>query len=356
MEAELDTFKRYAKLVFDALGGAVTAACIWLGDRLGLYRALAAMEDATSAELAARTGLAERWVREWLYQQGAAGVLAYRGDGRFALPPEGRLLLADEASPACGIGFFAHLPQTMGVLERLPEAFRTGVGLPYDAFGPEGAAGIERGFGSWFRACLVPLVLPQVPGAVEALSAGGAVADIGCGAGVALLEIAKAFPAARCEGWDTSAFALERAEANRRSAGAENVRFHDPRREPLPADGRFALVLTIDCLHDMTDPAGVARAIRRALRPDGAWLVGEIKARDGGYEENVAKNPMAAMMYGTSVLTCMSSALSEPGGAGLGTLGLPPAVLRRLADEAGFRRFETLPLDHPVNAFYVIRP
>jgi len=354
--SEIDAFKQYAKRVFDALGGAVTAACVWLGDRLGLYRALAEVEAASSAELAQRTGLHERWVREWLYQQGAAGFLVYRGDGRFALPPEGRLVLADDASPACGIGFFSHLPQTMAVLERLPEAFRSGIGLPYDAFGPEGAAGIERGFASWFRACLVPLVLPQVDGALEALAAGGAVADIGCGAGVALLEIAKAFPQAPCHGWDVSRHALERAEANRQLAGATNAHFHDPRREPLPSDGRFALAMTIDCLHDMTDPASTVRAIRRALRPDGAWLIGEIKARDGGYEENVARNPMAAMMYGTSVLTCMSSALSEPGGAGLGTLGLPPGVLRQMALDAGFSRFDTLPLDHPVNAFYVARP
>ena len=351
-----NAFKRYAKLVFDALGGSVTAACVWLGDRLGLYRALAEVDDATSAELAARTGLDERWVREWLHQQGAAGFLAYRGDGRFALPPEGQLVLADEASPACGIGFFSHLPQTMAVLEQLPEAFRSGRGLSYDAFGPEGAAGIERGFASWFRACLVPLVLPQVAGATAALAAGGAAADVGCGGGVALLELAKAFPRADCHGWDVSSHALERAEANRRDAAVDNARFHDARHEALPEDGRFALVMTIDCLHDMTDPAGTVRAIRRALRPDGAWLVGEIKARDGGYEENVAKNPMAAMMYGTSVLTCMSSALSEPGGAGLGTLGLPPGLLERMARDAGFTRFETLPFDHPVNAFYVARP
>jgi hypothetical protein len=105
----------------------------------------------------------------------------------------------------------------------------------------------------------------------------------------------------------------------------------------------------------MTDPAGTMRHIRAAIRPDGVWLVCDIKARES-YEENVEKNPMAAMMYGTSVLTCMSSALSEPGGAGLGTLGLPPSVLRRMAEAAGFTRCEPLDLGHPVNAFYVLRP
>src|SRR5205809_873286 len=196
-EMDLEKLKAYAKLVFGALGGAMTATMIHLGDRLGLYRALADGEALTSAELAARTRCAERRVREW------------------------------------------------------------------------------------------------------------------------------AFPRSAFHGWDVSEHALARAEENRRAAGAPNVTFHDARREPLPADARFALVTTFDCLHDMTDPAGTMRHIRAAIRPDGVWLVCDIKARES-YEENVEKNPMAAMMYGTSVLSCMSSAPPEPGGAGRGTLGPPP--------------------------------
>jgi SAM-dependent methyltransferase len=357
MSDEIDPqrLKAYAKLVFSALGGAMTAAMIHLGDRLGLYRALADADALTSAELAERTGCAERWIREWLFQQGAAGVLESRGDGRFALAPEGRAVLADESSPACGIGFFDQLPGLMGIVARLPEAFRTGIGLPYDAFGPDGARGIERGFAPWFRTMLVPLALPRIPGLVARLEQGAEVADVGCGAGVAVLEIAKAFPRSTVHGWDVSEHALARAEENRRAAGVTNAGFHDARRDPLPGDARFALVTTFDCLHDMTDPAAMIRRIRTAIRPDGAWLVCDIKARET-WEENVERNPMAAMMYGTSVLTCMSSALSEPGGAGLGTLGLPPSLLRRMAEEAGFTRFEPLDLGHPVNAFFVVRP
>jgi len=354
-EIDPQKLKLYAKRVFGALGGAMTAAMICLGDELGLYRALADGEALTSGELAARTGCAERWVREWLCQQGAAGVLEYRGDGRFALPPEGRAVLADESSPACGVGFFAHLPGMMGIVERLPEAFRSGIGLSYDAFGTEGARGIERGFAPWFRTMLVPFALPHIPGLVERLQQGAEAADVGCGAGIAVVEMARAFPRSTFHGWDVSEHALARAEENRRAAGAPNIAFHDARREPLPPDARFALVTTFDCLHDMTDPAGTMRQIRAAIRPDGVWLVCDVKARET-YEENVEKNPMAAMMYGTSVLTCMSSALSAPGGAGLGTLGLPPSVLRRMAEAAGFTRFEPLDLGHPVNAFYVLRP
>src|SRR3989442_12135109 len=258
MTAEIDVekLKAYAKVVFGALGGAMTATMIRLGDRLGLYRALADGEALTSAELAARTGCAERWVREWLCEQGAAGVLEYRGDGRFALPPEGRAVLADESSPACGVGVFAHLPGVMGIVTRLPEAFRSGIGLPYDAFGTEGAGAIERGFAPRFRTMPVPVALPQVPGLIERLKAGAEVADVGCGAGLAILDMAKAFPRSAFHGWDVSEHALARAEENRRAAGAPNVTFHDARREPLPADARFALVTTVDDLHDRTAPPG----------------------------------------------------------------------------------------------------
>jgi 2-polyprenyl-3-methyl-5-hydroxy-6-metoxy-1,4-benzoquinol methylase len=350
-----ESFKAYARRVFDALGGAMTAAMICLGDRLGLYRLLAEGDPVTSAELAQRSGLHERWVREWARQQGAAGVLDYRGEGRFALSPEGAALLTDEGSPFCGVGLFSHLPSLMAVVERLPEAFRSGIGLPYDAFGADGARAIERGFAPWYRTLLVPMALPAIPGLVERLAAGVAVADVGCGAGVAVLEMARAFPGSEFHGWDISAHALARAEANRAAAEVPNVTFHDARSDPLPADGRFGFVTTFDCLHDMTDPAGMMRSIRAAIRPDGLWLVGDMKAR-GSYEAEVERNPMAAMMYGVSVLACLSSAMSEPGGAGLGTLGLSEEVARRMTREAGFSAFEPLDLGNPIHAFYVVRP
>lgn len=350
-----ERFKDYAKLVFGALGGAMTSAMIYLGDRMGLFRALAGAGPTTSAELAARTGLDERWLREWLHQQGAAGVLLHRGGDRFELPPEGVATLVEETHPACGIGFFSQLPQMIGIAEKLPESFRSGLGLNYDALGPEGARGIERGIAPWFRALLVPFALPRVPGVVAQLEAGIDVADVGCGAGVALLTMAKAFPKSRFHGYDISQHALARAEANRAEAGVANATFHDAAVDPLPGDGRFAFVTTFDCLHDMTDPSGVIRQIRRAIHDDGTWFVADIKAQPS-YEANVQKNPMAAMMYGTSVLTCMSSALSEPGGLGLGTLGLHADLARKLAEDAGFTQFESLDLGHPVNAFYVVKP
>jgi ubiquinone/menaquinone biosynthesis C-methylase UbiE len=172
---------------------------------------------------------------------------------------------------------------------------------------------------------------------------------------VAILEMARAFPNSEFHGYDISRHALERAQRNRDLAGVGNVSFHRADADPLPEDGRFGFVTTFDCLHDMTHPGRVMAAIRRAIADDGLWLVADIKAHRT-YEANTSQNPMAPLMYGMSILTCMSSALSEPGGLGLGTLGLHVELLEAMTREAGFTRFAPLELGHPVNAFYVVRP
>ena len=354
-----DRLKFFSFSVFTQLSGAVTAGMIHLGDKLGLYTALAASDEPmTTGELADRTGLDERWVREWAYNQAAAKLISVdgRADGeRFWLTPEATAVLASPDHPAFGMGMFHRFPQTMAALEVMPDSFRTGIGHDYDSHGPEGAVGIERSFEPWNRHHLIPTVLPTLDGLVERLEAGISVADIGCGAGGAVLLMADAFPNSRFVGYDISRHALERAEHRRREEGAENVRFVDPRDEPLPADHSVDFVTTFDCIHDMTHPQETIGAIADALAPDGIWLLVDIKGRDS-FAENVEKNPMAPLMYGISVLSCMSSALSEPGGAGLGTLGLPESKARELAAAAGFTRFRTLGVEHSVNSFYEVRP
>lgn len=359
MERAVDAerLKATSMLVFSKLEGAVTAAMVHLGDRLGLYGALAAADGPlTPADLAVRTGLSERWVAEWLANQAAAGLLDHDGEGaRYSITPEVAAVLADADSPAFGAGSFRQLPSLIGVVDRLPETFRTGIGYGYDTFGVDGAAGIEASFAPWYRHFLVPVALPLLDGVVERLEAGAQAADIGCGAGRAVLTMAAAFPASTFHGYDISQHALDRAEAARTEAGAANAVFHDPRRQPLPDDGSMALVTAFDCLHDMSDPAAMAAGVRAALDDDGVWLLVDIKARES-FAENLAKNPMAALMYGMSVLSCLPSSTDRPGGAGLGTLGLTEPVARSLAADAGFTRFRRLPLDHPINAFYEIRP
>ncbi|MEQ1786388.1 MAG: class I SAM-dependent methyltransferase [Acidimicrobiales bacterium] len=346
----------FAYRVFSKLEGAVTSAMVHLGDRLGLYRTLAAAEAPLStAELADRLGLDERWVREWAYNQGAAEIVVIDDDERLSLWPEAVAVLADPDNPAFGMGSFHHLPQTMAALERLPDSFRSGVGLDYDAHGPDCAEGIARGFEPWMRANLLSQVVPALDGVEAKLRDGAAVLDVGCGAGGVVLELAAAFPASTVTGYDISHHALDRARERQTERGIANAAFADPRETPMPSDGSADLVVTFDCLHDMTDPAGVVKMIRAALADDGTWLLVDIKAQDT-YAENVRHNPMASLMYGISVMSCMSSALSEPGGAGLGTLGLSAAKAEGFARDAGFTRFRSLDIDHPINALYEIRP
>ena len=351
-----DRLKAYSFLLFSKLEGAVTAGMVHLGDRLGLYSEMSRQaRPLTSVDLAAATGFDERWVREWLHNQAAAKLVAYDGDGRFSLTPEATAVLADPDHPAYGMGMFHRLPQTMHHLESLPESFRSGVGFDYDAHGVEGAAGIERSFEPWYKNFLVPVGLPTLDGVVEKLEAGAKVADVGCGAGVAVCLMGEAFPNSTFGGYDISLHALERAEARRLRMGLRNARFHDARVEPLPSDGSLDLVTTFDCIHDMTHPQEMMNSIRAALKEDGTWLLVDIKARES-FEENIEKNPMASLMYGISLLSCMASALSEPGGAGLGTLGLPESKARGMAAAAGFTRFRKLPVEHSLNSFFEVRP
>ena len=356
---DADKLKLFSFSVFSKLEGAVTAGMVHLGDRLGLYRALADADGPlTPAELASRTELHERWVLEWAQNQAAAKIVEWQeaADGlSIWLSPEAKAVLATPAHPAFGMGMFHRLPQTMHSLERLPDSFRSGLGFDYDAHGAEGAAGLERSFEPWYRNFLVSVGLPALDGVVRKLESGAIVADVGCGAGVAVSLMAKAFPQSQVHGYDISQHALERARRRKEEQGLGNAHFHDPRSEPLPTDRSLDLVTTFDCIHDMTHPQEMMHAIRQALSDEGTWLLVDIKGRDT-FTENVRKNPMASMMYGISVLSCMSSALSEPGGAGLGTLGLPESKARAMTEAAGFTRFRKLGIEHAINAFYEVRP
>lgn len=340
--------------------GELVSLLIHLGDRLGLYEAMAGAGPLTSAELAERAGgLSERWVREWVSSQAAAGLVDHvevatvdSGVDRFELSAAGAAVLVDDGSSLfAAVGAFGG-PLETDLVDDLAECFRTGIGLPYDRLGPSGAHRTERQLGPWARLALVPVILPMLDGVVERLEAGGSVIDVGCGSGVALEAMATAFPAATFVGYDPSRHAIERATA--KLAHLDNVSLVHGRAEDVPADASFDLALTFDCLHDMTRPDDALAAIRGALRDDGTLLVKEIRCADT-LEAN-KKNPMLAMMFGFSITSCMSSATSEPGGMGLGTVGLPESKLRELATDAGFSTVTPHDPGEPANVYYEVRP
>jgi 2-polyprenyl-3-methyl-5-hydroxy-6-metoxy-1,4-benzoquinol methylase len=345
---------RFAFKVWGYKQGELVSLLIHLGDRLGLYKAMDGAGPRTASELANATQLHERWLLEWLRGNAAAGLLA-SGDGRtFELSDEGAAVLAREQdSLRFAAGAFT-APLDPSVVDDLADAFRTGIGLPYDRLGPSGAHRTERMLGPWARLALVPRIVPALEGVEEKLQAGARVADIGCGAGVALTALAEAYPDSTFHGYDLSHHALMRANARVAAMGLDNVELFERRAEQVPAGVGYDLVLTFDCLHDMTRPADAVAAIRRAIASDGTWLVKDIRCADD-WDENL-RNPMLAMFLGFSVSSCLSSAMSEPDGAGLGTIGLPPPVLERLVRDAGFSSFEVRDFDDPANLFYVVRP
>jgi 2-polyprenyl-3-methyl-5-hydroxy-6-metoxy-1,4-benzoquinol methylase len=349
-----EALKRYSFNVWSFKQGEMVSLMIHIGDRLGLYRAMHRAGPLTAAELAARTGLTERWLFEWLRGQAAARLLDYHDPDRFELTPVGAAVLADESgSLSFAAGAFA-TPTAPEIVDKLCDAFRTGIGLSYEELGANAAHRTERMLGPWVRQALVPQILPALDGVVDKLQRGCKVADVGCGSGLALASMAEAYPASEFHGYDPSRHAIDNCLAKVRERKLANMHTHVASGEALPTEPTYDFVITFDCLHDMTRPSAVIESIRRALKPDGTWLIKDIRSTPE-FKKNM-KNPMLAMFYGFSVSACMSSALSEPGGAGLGTLGFNPEVAERMVRAAGFTRFKQHDFDDPSNLYYEVRP
>ena len=336
------------------LSGACISAMVYLGDQLGLYRALHGAGQMTSKELASRSRLDERWVREWLHGQASAGLVHHVGEEFFELTGEQAAVLADEESPAFVAGGFALVFPLLKQWERVFASFRSGRGVPYNELGSDHAVGESRFSGPWMRANLVPVILPGLDGVISKLTAGAKVADVGCGSGRALLEMAQAYPRSQFHGYDSSALAIRLAEANLAGSGLTNVIFHLAPASTLGPAATFDFVLTWDCLHDMTAPAGAMRSIRAAIKTDGTWLIIDINGMPTP-KENYG-HPLSGLLYAISVLDCLACSTCEEGGAGLGTLGLPEPVARAMTAEAGFTRFTVRDFGNPLNSFYEVRP
>ena len=351
---DADELKRFSFSVWSYKQGEMVSLMIHIGDRLGLYQALDGAGPTSAAELAQKTGLQERWLLEWLRGQAAARLLNYHDGDRFELTPVGAAVLADETgSLSFAAGAFSGQtpPETV---DKLVDAFKTGIGLSYEDLGPNAAHRTERMLGPWTRQELVPNILPALDGVVDKLNSGGVAADVGCGGGVALMAMAEAFPNTTFHGYDPSNHAIERCRQKVEELGLNNVELHVAGGEALPSAPTFDFLITFDCIHDMTRPADVISSIRQAMKDDGTWLIKDIRSAPD-FKENM-RNPLLAMFYGFSVSACMSSALSEPDGAGLGTLGFNPAVAQDMVTAAGFSRFKQHDFDDPSNLYYEVSP
>jgi 2-polyprenyl-3-methyl-5-hydroxy-6-metoxy-1,4-benzoquinol methylase len=297
-------------------GATVNAALVVIGDRLGLYRELAAAGPSTPSELAQRTGAAERYVREWLNAQAASGWVDYDADSaRYSMSPEQALMFADPESPAFVGGGFQLALGAAESRDHIAEAFATGTGFGWGEHHHDVFDGCQRFFEPGYRANIVQSWIPALDGVHERLLAGGRVADIGCGHGASSIIIAQAYPNSVVDGTDLHPGSIDEARRQAEEAGvADRVSFSVSAAEALPGDG-YHLVTSFDCLHDMGDPVSVARHVRSVLAPDGAWMIVEPRAGDS-VPENL--NPVGRAYYAFSTLLCTPSSLAQEGGLALG--------------------------------------
>ncbi len=352
-EAQLDQEKLEAfveRIVLDA-GTAMRGGLMYIGDRLGIFAALADSGPVTATELAQRTGLDERYLREWLGAMATAEYVEHDSErDTYFLAPEHALPLADEAFPFFTGGLLQMIVPTVTVAPQVAEAFKTGRGVTQDRYLPDMYEAIERLTAPWYKHELVQTWIPALPGVQEKLQAGGSACDVGCGSGRAPITIAKAFPAADVHGYDVHAGSIERAQASAKAGGvAERVTFTVGDGAELP-QGRFDLVSTFDVVHDSVDPIGLMSAIRAALREDGTYLMLEMNA-SGDVEEN--RNPLGKLLYNVSTLYCMTTSLAH-GGAGIGAC-MGEQKARELAYAAGFTHFRKLPAEHPFSVLYELK-
>ena len=352
--ASIDSAKQEAfvgQVLANASAAMVTTLAA-LGDRLGLFKTLAASGPATSVEIAARAGIVERYAREWLGGMTSAGYITYDPATRcFALPPEHVAALADEGGPMFFGGVFEMVLSASSVVDRVAEAFRAGGGVPQSAYDDRFWDGMERFSGGWYDNLLVQQWLPAMPDVQRRLRDGADMADVGCGRGRALIRLAQAYPASRYVGYDAFAPSVERATAQAREAGvADRVRY-EVRDAASELPGRFDVITTFDVIHDAVDPVAVLRSIFRALKPDGIYVCLDANCSDK-LEENTG--PIGSIFHGISILYCMTTSLAG-GGAGLGTLGLHEHKLRDLATVIGFREVRRMPIEDPFNNVYELR-
>lgn len=331
-------------------GALVNGALVVVGDRLGLYRAMADGEPVTPRELADRTGTAERYVREWLNAQTSSGYVTYEGDDRYVLPAEHALALTDETSPACVIGGFQLGLASVRSADRLTDAFRTGAGIGWGEHNEDLYPGCERLFGPSYRAFLASTWIPALDGVEAKLRTGGSVADVGCGFGTSTLVMAEAFPAAQFVGFDPHRGSVEAARDRAAEAGlSERVRFDVATAQDFP--GNYDLVTFCDALHDMGDPAGAAARAYAALKPGGTFMVVEPLAGDR-VEDN--QNPVSRAYYAFSNFLCTPGSLSQEVGAGLGAQA-GERKLREIITGAGFATVRRV-AESPLNMVFEAKP
>jgi SAM-dependent methyltransferase len=348
-QAKLEAFMGQA--VTD-MGAIISAPLMVIGEKLGLYKAMAHAGPLTSAEIAERSGAAERYVREWLGNQAAGGYVTYDPEtDRYTLPDEQALALADEDSPFYILGIYDSIASLYADEDRILEAFRSGGGMGWHEHDHRLFRGTERFFRPGYRASLVAEWIPALDGVQEKLERGATVADVGCGHGASTIIMAEAFPNAQFFGFDYHEQSIERAREAATEAGvADRIKFAVAAAKDYPGSG-YDLVCVFDCLHDMGDPVGASAHVLETLADDGTWMIVEPFANDR-VEDNL--NPVGRVFYGASTVICTPASLSQEVGLALGAQA-GEARLTEVLKEGGFTRVRRA-TETPFNLVLEARP
>ena len=337
--------------VIGDLGGALTMALGYIGDQLGLYTAMRGAGLLSSDDLAEKTNLNERYVREWLRAMVAAEYIDYdEASGKYLMTDEQGHVLCDEESPFFVGGAFHFATPSIYNVPRIMDAFRKGGGIPYSEIGGDIPCAIERLLKPAYINSLASTWIPTIPGLKEKLDAGARVCDVGCGRGQSRVNMALAFPKSSFVGIDYDRGSIASAMKLAVEKGVSNVEFIQAPAEQIPTDPKFDLICTFDCIHDMVDPLATLEAIREALAEDGVNLWGEPNASHNAHEN---RNPLGKVFHAISPLHCMTVSLAYDG-AGLGTV-IGEKGARELAEQAGFKHFEPIPIEDPFNQFFALR-
>jgi len=351
MAIDMDKLHEFLDKFVADLGATAAAGNVVIGHNLGLYKALAPT-PATAEELAERTGTSPRYIAEWLRGQAAGGYVEYDpAADSYSMTEEQAFALTNPDGGVYVPGAFVMALGTLKAVPRITEAFRTGGGMGWHEHDEDVFIGCELFFRPGYVANLIPAWIPALDGVDDKLRAGGTVMDIGCGLGASTILLAQEYPNSRLTGSDYHDKSIELARKRASDAGvADRVSFEVATAATFSGSG-YDLAATFDCLHDMGDPLGAARHVRQALKPDGTWMIVEPYASDV-VAENM--NPVGRIYYSASTLTCVSNALSQPGGYALGTQA-GEATIRHIVTDAGFTRFRRA-AETPFNLVYEVRP
>ena len=348
-EAKLNAFM--GRAVGD-MGAAIHAVLVMLGDRLGLYKAMANNGPMTPSELASRTGTTERYVREWLNANAASGYVTYdAASQKYSLPAEQALALAVENSPAFIPGAFQIISACFHDADKIEQAFRTGKGVGWHEHHHDLFHGTERFFRPGYLANLTTQWIPALDGMEAKLRAGAKVADIGCGLGASTILMAKEYPNSEFFGFDYHDGSIEMArEAAKREGVGDRVTFAVAAAKSFPGKD-YDFIAFFDCLHDMGDPAGASAYVRSTMKPDGTWMIVEPYAEDATESNH---NPVGRVYYSASTLLCVPASISQEVGAALGAQAGEKRI-RDVVTSGGFTRFRRA-TQTPFNLVFEARP